>query len=352
MINILIVDDSRFFRSRLKEIFKKVPNLEVIGEATNGKEAVELANKLHPDFITMDIEMPIMDGIMATKEIMQSCPCKIIILSAISFKGAKATIDALNAGALDFMTKDLRELVSSDIKNPKIIEKIKSLSLSQVNNNIKNFTSTNLNKIHKTTNTVIKKNINHHTKIVVIGASTGGPVAIKNILKKLPKEIKMPILIVQHMPASFTLAFAKRLALETGLDIKEAQDGELLKNKIYIAKGGKQMTLVLNDKDEKIIKISENTDEKVSYKPSINITLSSVFKYFKQDILAIILTGMGNDGLKSAKPLATSGGIIWAQNKDTCVIYGMPKAIKEAHLATEILSIDEIARGLSKVIKL
>ena len=348
-VRVLVVDDSSFFRRRLTEIFNSDSHLEVIGSAVNGLEAIELVKKLKPDVVTMDIEMPIMDGITAVKKIMQATPLPILMFSSLTTDGAQATLDALEAGAVDFLPKRMEDISQDrDAAKRQLCARVRLISARGLKKVDISATARALPK--KAEPALVKpsmplKRRRGGYRLVVIGTSTGGPVALQKVLTSLPATFPLPILLVQHMPASFTPAFAERLNKLSGVSIKEACDGDhLQKGWAYLAPGGKQM-LVEDQRGAQVIRIIESPAEQ-TYKPSVDITFGSAAKLFAGDVLAVVMTGMGADGREGAKMLKNKGSTVWAQDKETSVIYGMPAAIAEADLADNILPLDAIASAL------
>lgn len=355
-VKVLVVDDSRFYRNRLCEILASDQNIQVVGTAENGSEAIDKVVSLKPDVITMDIEMPVMDGISAVREIMKNRPTPILMLSSLTAEGAQATLDALEAGAVDFLLKRLEKLSHNNIEFANdICNKIRVLGSRAVfftkylhgGDNPELIRSPN-----RTGSTKAAKLwqgdelLSSKFKIVVIGASTGGPVAVQTIISVLPGDFPVPILVVQHMPAAFTGLFARRLDSLSKLSIKEAEDGDILAaGAVYIAPGGRQM--FLEDKAARSVVRIRDSYENEQYKPSVDITYKSVSDLYGQTALAIILTGMGSDGRGGAAFLKKSGAAIWAQDEHTSVVYGMPQAVIEAGLADRVLPITEIARQLA-----
>ncbi len=372
-LRVLVVDDSGFFQRRVSEIINADPRLEVIATASNGKEGVEKALALKPDVITMDYEMPVMDGVTAVRSIMSQRPTPILMFSSLTYEGARITLDALEAGAVDFLSKQFDAIAASEAELHKTLTNriydVASAGLRQQSNrssvarpvveiaekpasNIERFVSQRSTLQSRTTMTekpsaaipaarsISSSRSLSHVSLVVIGTSTGGPAALQTIFKKLPEGFSKPIVIVQHMPASFTKAFAERLNKISSLTVSEAQNGDQLKaGHVYVAPGGKQ--LMVDNRNGGSIHIHES-DERISYRPSVDIALASAAKHFGRKALAIILTGMGADGKEGAQLLKQAGGAVWAQNEASCVIYGMPMAVVKAGIASKILALDDI----------
>lgn len=357
---VLVVDDSSFFRRRLSDILNADPNLIVIDVAVNGIEAVEKAKTLKPDVITMDIEMPGLNGIDAVKQIMKSTPTSIIMFSSLTHDGAKSTLEALDAGALDFLPKKFAEIASNTVDagsvlRQRVIELArKKTTIKPLNSNETAKSNTavkNLGGITRTSKVRINPSSQKY-KILAIGTSTGGPIALQKILTQLPENFPVPILLVQHMPATFTKAFANRLNNLCKITVKEASNGdELLAGHAYLAPGGKQMILNGSTSQAKL-KILEDTSERVSFKPSVDVTFASTAKVFGGNVLSIILTGMGSDGKDGCRLLKNNGATIWSQDEASCVVYGMPQAVVNAGLVNEVLPLEEVAPSILKVFDL
>ena len=361
-IKVLVVDDSSFFRRRVSEIINSEPRLEVMDVATNGKEAVDKALRLKPDVITMDIEMPVMDGITAVREIMAKSPIPILMFSSLTHDGAKATLDALDAGALDFLPKKFEDIARNrddavSLLQQRVIEissrrssmrrpvskpaapTAKSAPASSAQRATKPAAPT------KPSSAGRFKSTGKRYQLTAIGTSTGGPVALQKILTQLPANYPHPILLIQHMPATFTAAFASRLNSLCKIKVKEAEDGDSLKPGVaYLAPGGKQMMIDGRPGSAKLRVIDGG--EKMNYKPCVDVTFGSAAKIYSDQVLSMVLTGMGADGREGARMLKSAGATIWAQDEESCVVYGMPQAVAKAGLSTEDLPLDRIAERM------
>ncbi|HEB55065.1 MAG TPA: chemotaxis response regulator protein-glutamate methylesterase [Gammaproteobacteria bacterium] len=341
---VLVVDDSGFFRRRVAEMLEADPLIKVIGMAENGDEAVKKAAELKPDVITMDIEMPVLDGISATRKIMRQTPTQIIMFSSLTTEGAKATLDALEAGAVDFMPKRFEDIARDRDEVRKLLcQRVRALGSRCA------IISPRATPASARAASPTNKLATSHTgliKLVAIGTSTGGPVALQKVLMRLPKNFSVPILLVQHMPASFTQAFAKRLDQMCAIEVRQAEDKDSLRPGVaLLAPGGRQMR-VEGRPGNVHVRISDETG--LTYKPSVDITFSSIANVYPKDTLAIIMTGMGADGREGAKTLKQRGSEIWAQDEASSVIYGMPAAVVSAGLASKVLSLDDIGPGIVK----
>ncbi len=341
MVKVLVVDDSSFFRRRITDFLSSDPDIEVIAQAIDGLDAVEKTNQLNPDVITMDIEMPRLDGISAVKKIRETKSTPVLMFSSLTHDGAKATFAALDAGASDFLPKKFEDIASEKSDAIKTLcERVKSIARKR--------TGTDAAKIKISTS--LKSTPMMSSKgyqLAVIGASTGGPVAVEKVLKTLPADYSLPILLIQHMPASFTGAFAERLNKICAISVKEAEDGDQLQaGTAYIAPGGRQMCLKKNGRGNTIS--IEDEPAATTYKPSVDITFNSIAEAYRGRVLAIVLTGMGSDGCNGARTLREKGATVWAQDEASCVVYGMPMAVVKENLADKVMSVDEIGMSLAR----
>jgi len=359
-VKVLVVDDSGFFRRRVSEILSADTNIEVVGTATNGREAIDQAVALKPDVITMDYEMPMMDGITAVRNIMQRCPTPVLMFSSLTHEGARVTLDALDAGAVDFLPKNFEDISRNPAKVKQLLcEKI--LSIARSNRRSSSFSTPSVSTpqpasgaqssapapapMPRTSSVAPAAPVRRKAyRLVAIGTSTGGPVALQRVLTQLPANFPAPIVLIQHMPAAFTKAFAERLNSLCRISVKEAEDGDQLRPGVaLLAPGGKQMMV----DGRGVIKILPG-DERLNYKPCVDITFGSAAKSYNDKVLAVVLTGMGADGREGARLLKQSGSQVWAQDEASCVIYGMPMAVVKANLADAVYSLDDIGRHLAE----
>ncbi len=386
-IKVLVVDDSAFFRRRVSEILNEHSDLQVIGDAANGKDAIEKTQQLRPDVITMDIEMPVMDGITSVRHIMEKCPTPIIMFSSLTHEGAKATLDALEAGALDFLPKKFEDIAKDKKEGTKLLqERVRALgrkagmmsrrpasTLSSATTRIeprrteatRPSSSPLTSRLDRTTRTqpttpttaratpVARPVTNRRAsgksyKLLAIGTSTGGPVALQKVLTSFPSNFNMPIILVQHMPAAFTPAFAARLNSLCKISVKEAESGDVLRpGTAYLAPGGKQM-LIEGRSSSPTLKIMEDDSGKLTYKPSVDLSFGSAAKVYGGDVLGVILTGMGADGREGCRMLKQRGAKIWAQDEASCVVYGMPQAVTNAGISEENIDIESMGSAILK----
>ncbi|NIF27393.1 chemotaxis response regulator protein-glutamate methylesterase [Pantoea sp. Tr-811] len=370
-VKVLVVDDSGFFRRRVSEILSADPTIQVVGTATNGREAIDQALALKPDVITMDYEMPMMDGITAVRHIMQRCPTPVLMFSSLTHEGARVTLDALDAGAVDYLPKNFEDISRNPEKVKQLLcEKVHTISRS--NRRFGSYASpapvpapapTSAPASHAPASSLASAAPARTAvtarapapaaahapapkrkpyKLVAIGTSTGGPVALQRVLTQLPASFPAPIVLIQHMPAAFTKAFAERLDKLCKINVKEAEDGDVLRPGLaLLAPGGKQMMI----DGRGTVKILPG-DERLNYKPCVDITFGSAAKSYGDKVLSVVLTGMGADGREGARLLKQGGSTVWAQDEASCVIYGMPMAIVKANLADAVYSLDEIGKHL------
>lgn len=365
-IRVLVVDDSGFFRRRVSEMLAADNRLEVVGTAANGQEAIDQASRLRPDVITMDIEMPVMDGITAVKRIMTTNPRPILMFSSLTTDGARATLDALDAGAVDYLPKKFED-ISKDREEArrKLCDRVFAIGsrgharpaarptsptptrpAPGVSTRAATATPQPAARPAPRTSGVMPRR--GQVSLVAIGTSTGGPVALQEVLTKLPASFPFPLVLIQHMPGSFTPAFAQRLNQQCAINVKEAADGDELKPGLaLLAPGGKQMILEQRG-GRTMVKVMES-DPRFNYKPSVDLTFGSIAKVMPGKALGVVLTGMGADGREGAKLMKQGGASIWAQDEASCVVYGMPAAVAEAGLADQILPLSEIGGALAKI---
>lgn len=347
-VRVLVVDDSFLMRKMISDIVNSDPGLEVIDKADNGKEALNKILSLSPDVVTLDVNLPLMDGISVLEQIMSKKPTRIIMISAHTKRGAESTIRALELGAVDFISKPSGE-ISLDLPELKeeIISKIKLASGVKIDK----FVSVSVAPSLTLTPQVKVKRLAVLKKLVVIAASTGGPKAILEIMQNIPYDVPAAFLIVQHMPKGFTSSFAERISWQSELKAKEATEGDIiLPGRVFVAPAGYH--LILGRQNEQFLTVKLNQDILVNFvRPSADITMISAAEAFGNDVIAVILTGMGKDGLQGARQIKGKGGVIIVQDEATSVIWGMPKVIYEAGLADKVLPLSEIPAAITEEIE-
>ncbi len=360
-IRVLVVDDSVFIRNALPKLLNS-DKIEVVDVARNGIEAIEKACSVKPDIITMDIEMPVMNGLDALKEIMQKCPIPVLMLSALSREGARLTLDSLNLGAIDFIPKnsiltdinDLKEVLTTKIIEIAENTEVRNRVLRK--NLIHNF---KLNKDDDNGPVDIAGNLTRwkftsfkdrpagrKVKVVAIGISTGGPNALSRLIPSLPKNISASVLVIQHMPAYFTTCLADRLNSVSQLPVIEARDMEKLQpGTVHIAPGGRNIKVDARSR----IKIFDDFETREIYRPSINQAIDSLIDVYGSSCLGVIMTGMGNDGSQAIKKLKKAGGYVICQSPETCVVEGMPSSVINNGDADEIHHLEDLPDAISSI---
>lgn len=385
MIRVLIVDDSAFMRKAIEIILEKDPDIKVVGQAGDGMEALEMAEKLDPDVITMDVEMPRMDGITAVRGIMSRKPKPILMISSVTTEGAETTLRALEAGAMDFISKpasrvsldivrledEIRDKIKAVAKRRPPVVRFAPRSAAAANAlsrpagafsrsgavvapsgaarkyglSLRASTATPAPGGGAPPQVVVKPAGRVVRDIVAIGVSTGGPPAVQKVLSAFPADFPVPILIAQHMPAAFTGPFARRLDNVCEIKVKEAESGEkLVPGVAYVAPGGRHIRLEAKLSTMTVI-VTDDPKEAL-YKPSANLLHETVGNALARRALSVQLTGMGSDGLEGVRIVKQKGGRALAQSDSTCVVYGMPKAIVDAGLADEVVDLDDMAMAI------
>jgi len=344
-INVLVIDDSAFMRKVLTDILNSTTDIKVAATARDGLEALEKVQKVKPDVITLDIYMPSMDGLTCLKEIQKLTDAPVIMLSSLTTDGGKATIEALEAGAIDFVTKPSNIFeISEKKKADEIVKKIRmAYGIRKKMPDVR----------IKADQVLVKdadRNRNKELKtLIVIGASTGGPRALQEVVPYIPEDSPAAVLIVQHMPPGFTKSLAERLDAVSGLIVKEGEDGEIIRpGHAYVAPGGVHMEVTRGT--DGVLRISLTRSAQVGgHRPSINVLMKSIARSGFPNVIAVVLTGMGNDGRDGAMCIKESnGGIIICQDENTSVVYGMPKAVVNAGIADAVVPLKEIAAVIVK----
>ena len=358
MITVLVVDDSAFMRKFLTTALAQDPDIHVLDAAQNGDEALEKIASLNPDVVTLDVEMPRRDGLSTLEEIMKTSPRPVLMISSLTKEGAEITLKCLDAGALDFIPKNSarpEELIAGLLPRIKAVARKRALlalrrTLHGASARPSSLPSTpSYASVPSASVPKLAPPLGGPRDIVAIGVSTGGPPAVQTILSGLPANFPASILIAQHMPATFTGAFAKRLDTQCAISVKEAQQGDKIQPSCaYIAPGGKHMLLERQGAALGLTITTEPASE--LYKPSATVLMNSVAQINPRRTLGVILTGMGSDGCPGIKNLKEHGGYILAQNEASCVVYGMPKAVVDAGLADQILDIEDMTAAITAAV--
>lgn len=364
-IRVLVVDDSSFMRSVLSRLIEKDERFEVVGKAVNGAQGVEMSAELKPDIITMDVEMPVMTGLEALEKIMSTDPRRVVMVSSLTEDGAEATVEALEKGAVDFIPKALQDkerniFQAGDALHDKLaaaagarVARRRQDQPAMVAPRVTTVAAPAPEKTPSLDDVEMRARRKEKVpaaKVLLIGSSTGGPRALQDVIPKLPADLRVPVLIAQHMPANFTKAMASRMNMTSPLNVVEAKEGDVLeKGTVYLAPGG-MLTRIQNSGGKMVVKVTEDTKNESVYHPSVDVLTSSVSESYGGDVLALMLTGMGSDGAKEFANLQTKGAYVIAQNEETSVVFGMPKSVIAENAACEILPLDEIAPALKRLL--
>ncbi len=374
-----MADDSAFMRRVITDLFESQTDFQVLDTAKTGKEAIEKVIKLKPDLLTLDINMPIMDGLSALEVIMKDCPLPVVMVSSITREGADATIKAMGLGAIDFICKPNGSLSKLDSVAEEILAKCRAAAQVKIRKRLNGSLAVFPPPIKKppttvrvalperktltaarTTTTLTRGNVKQALRatggrasaggrFIVLGCSTGGPNALQEFVPRLPADLPCPVLMVQHMPAGFTASLARRLNEVSAITVKEAEDHEPLKaGTVYVAPGGYHMT-VAEGAGGKEISLNQNPPLG-TLRPAADMLFESVAKY-GNDIVSVILTGMGQDGANGMEKIKKTGGYVIAESEETCVVYGMPKAVVDRGLADEVLPVQDIADAAVRALK-
>ncbi len=355
-INVIVVDDSAFMRKSLSMMLESDPMIKVVATARDGREGIEKIKAFKPDLVTMDIEMPGMDGLTALGIIMKEMPLPVLMISSLTTEGAQSTLEALSRGAVDFIPKEL-SYVSLDIVKIKeeLVTKVKEIVQSRS-------LTFRLQRIRSSAQGVqgvgpkplpvqqhfVKKSERKDYRAVVVGISTGGPMALLQTIPKIPAGFPVGIAVVQHMPPHFTKSMADRLNGLSAIEVHEAVDGEPLEPAtVLIAPGGRHMTFERSGGQVRV-RVSDEPKNTL-YHPSADIMIQSAVNVVNAPMVGLIMTGMGKDGLEGLRDVKKKGGYIIAQDEETCVVYGMPKAVVEDGIADAVVPLNDIPKTLTQV---
>jgi len=361
-IRVLIVDDSAFMRKIINDLLGSDPEISVIGHARNGEQALQMIKNFKPDVITMDIEMPVLNGLQTLEVIMKENPRPVIMLSSLTEEGSVHTIRALELGAVDFIQKPtLSFMITSSQFREDLVTKVKASVAYRINPQDVQIdeqtkvvaTKTTRDPSHQETCQETSKKVSDKrittgssNKLVAIAVSTGGPKALQSVIPKLPGNLPAAVLVVQHMPAGFTKSLADRLNQLSEINVKEAEDGELIiESTVYIAPGGYHMRVV-QKQGKAFVQLSK--DPPVSgHRPAADQLFESLSTFSAREIVCVVMTGMGSDGTKGIKKLSESSRTyVIAQSEESCVVYGMPKSVSLAGLVDEITPLGHIANAI------
>lgn len=358
-IRVLVVDDSAFMRKAISNLLSESQEFVVVDTAKNGEDALRKVATLELDVMTLDIDMPGMDGLTVLEQVMKQHPLPVVIVSSLSEEGATVTIRALELGAIDFIPKHLggSSLKISAIREPlqekvrtaaKASNKIRTSGAPHIPSGRSGFAptvrseSSNAERGPWDPQSGQQKGDSGVTEVLIIGCSTGGPQALQSVLTKLPSTFPRPIVVAQHMPKFFTKPFAERMNQLCALEVQEAQEGDHVKpGIILIAPGGQHLTLEKRGMTV-TTHVSDHPTE-LPYRPSVDLLMQSAAKIYGSKVMGLVMTGMGQDGLEGARAIKRAGGPVFAQDESSCIVYGMPKAVAENGCADKVIPLQMIA---------
>ncbi|BCB03375.1 protein-glutamate methylesterase/protein-glutamine glutaminase [Bacillus sp. KH172YL63] len=357
MKKVLVVDDSAFMRKLISDFLSASEHLEVIGIARNGEDAISKIKKFHPDVVTLDVEMPKMNGIEALKRIMAECPVPVVMLSSTTKEGAEETVTAMELGAVDFIAKpsgtislDLHKVQDEIVNKVVAASKVnisKMIPVQQKKSKKIEYSNDVMDKLPpKATDRQWKKN---SPKLILIGTSTGGPRALQQVLTELPADLEAPVVVVQHMPPGFTKSLANRLDGQSAIRIKEAENDEILqKGTAYIAPGGFHTKLA--DRGTHLsFEVSKEEPPRNGHRPSVDTLFDSASTINRYSKIAVVMTGMGSDGSEGLIRLKERGDVkAIAEAKETCIVFGMPKSAIATNLVDSVENIEDISQSIMK----
>jgi two-component system chemotaxis response regulator CheB len=343
-IRVLVVDDSAFMRFTITKRLSETPGMLVVGAAHDGEEALQLIPKLNPDVVTLDVEMPHMDGLATLRQIMAHHPRPVIMLSSLTTDGARETVQALTWGAVDFISKPTAK-ANIDAVMDEVIHKIQRAARARVFAmpiNRRSEPNTSQQSGSKT-----MRALRAQDRVVIIGSSTGGPRALGAVIPMLPGDLPAALLIVQHMPVGFTRSLAERLDSLSPFSIKEAAPGDSVEvGRGLLAPGGFHMTIDPQGQ----IAVNQNPPVH-GVRPAVDVTMTSLSQRYGSSVIAVVLTGMGSDGTNGAALIHSSGGYVIAEDESTSVVWGMPRSVIEAGAADEIVPLPEVAKAIERAVR-
>lgn len=352
---VLVVDDSAFMRKVLESIFNADEHLQVVGHAKDGREAIALSESLKPDVITMDLNMPHMDGLQATAHIMTSSPRPIVVVSSESKEGAASTLKALELGAIEFVTKpssgidlDMQSVKDELLRKVRMAAKVRVVrTASRLANTLQapSTARTPASQAPPAPKSMPISTADLRFPVVVLAASTGGPATIMRMAPGFTRDFPAAVILVQHMPAAFTTQYALQLAEFTGIRVKEAEENEPIQaGTLYICPGGQHLRVSPTGR----MQLDAVTGRIEGYLPNIDVTMESVAQYAGAMSIGVVLTGMGSDGARGARAIKSAGGLVLAQDEATSVIFGMPAEAIKAGVVDHTLGIDDIYPAVEK----
>lgn len=357
MIRVLVVDDSAFMRKLLTDLFEREPDFQIVDTARNGQDAVEKVKQLKPDLVTMDVEMPILDGLQALEVIMRDCPVPVVMISSLTKKGADTTVKALALGAVDFVAKVGGAISSIAAIQDDILRVCRSAAKANIKPLIARGISSEVPMPPTTMRPVLARPVassgvqtGGSQRIVAIGTSTGGPKALQEVLTRLPGNLPCGVVVVQHMPPGFTKSLAERLNTLSALAVKEAEHQDEIKpGHVYIAPGDYHMAVGRDSSGRAIIKLSQEPPVG-GHRPAVDPMFASVAVTFGHNTVAVLMTGMGQDGAKGMEAIKAQKGWNIAEDQSTAVVYGMPKAAVDRGVVDRVVPLTSIPAEIVRAV--
>jgi two-component system, chemotaxis family, protein-glutamate methylesterase/glutaminase len=346
VLKVVVVDDSAYVRKVVREILSRSPFVEVVGTARDGREALDLVERLDPDVVTCDLIMPELDGVGFVREQMQRRPVPIIIMS-VAKETAEAALTALDAGAIDFVQKPTA-LASEKIYevSAELIEKVKAAGHIALNR----IPTAPAPESKPVTEPATKVPGSHSVDLVVLGISTGGPQALKRLIPQLPASLPVPIVMVMHMPVGYTEMYAAKLNEQSQLEVREAAEGDEIKpGRVFLAPAGRHLTLH-RDSNGTVVTHLDARPFDMLHRPSVDVLFQSAAEVYGKRVLGVVMTGMGSDGKQGSAWIKSQGGLVFTEAESTCVVYGMPGVVVEAGLSDKSVALDDMARAIREVV--
>jgi two-component system chemotaxis response regulator CheB len=346
VLKILVVDDSAYVRKVVKQMLSRSPFLEVVGTARDGREALELAERLDPDVITCDLIMPELDGVGFVREQMLRRPLPIIIMSIASETG-EAALTALDAGAVDFVQKPTALATEKIFEvSDELIEKVKSAAGIPMSR-VRISAPAEEAEAPPAPVSVTRKEL---ADVVVIGISTGGPQALKQLIPQLPADFPAPVAMVMHMPVGYTEMYARKLNEHAPLEVREAREGDVLRAGVaLLAQAGRHLSF-LRRPDGEVVAHLDSRPFEMQHRPSVDVLFQSAAETYGRRVLGVVMTGMGSDGKQGAAWVKAQGGLVYTESEETCVVYGMPSSVVEAGLSDRSVPLDRMAQAIRETV--
>ena len=346
VLRVVVIDDSAYVRKVVREILSRSPFVEVVGTARDGREALEVVERLEPDVVTCDLIMPELDGVGFVREQMKRRPVPIIIMS-IANETAEAALTALDAGAIDFVQKPTA-LASEKIfeVSSELIEKVKAAGHIALNR----ISPARPVEVKAKSEPLEKISGSHLVDMVAIGISTGGPQALKRLIPQLPENFPAPVVMVMHMPVGYTEMYAAKLNELSALEVREAAEGDEVKaGRVFLAPAGRHLKLS-RDSDGKVRVRLDAKPFNTLHRPSVDVTFQSAAEVYGSRLLGVVMTGMGSDGKQGAAWIKSQGGLVFTEAESSCVVYGMPSVVVEAGLSDKSVALDDMAHAIREVV--